>query len=79
MRVLSCHRDRAAHVLLTVLTEIMTAERHVAMRRVEEAEQQVGDRRLARATWTNQRDPFTRLERQAEAIEDKLPMTGISR
>ena len=69
MRLLPGDRDRAAHVILAVVAQVATGERHPPLLGVEEAQQQVGDGRLAGAARTDQRDPLARLEPEADVVE----------
>ena len=76
MRVLAGDGDRAAHVLLAVLAQVAAGERDAALLGVEEAQEQVRDRRLAGAARPEQGDAAARLEPQAEAVERGAPRPG---
>ena len=69
VRVLAGDGDRRAHVLLAVGAQVVSRERHPAMLGIEEAQQQVRDRRLARPARPHERDPPARVEPQGEAVE----------
>ena len=75
MRVLAGDGDHAAHVLLAVVAQVLAGERHAPALRVEEAQQQADDRRLAGAARAEERDAPARLEAQAEAVE-RGPLVG---
>ena len=68
MRVLAGERERAADVLLAVLAQVAAGERHAALLRVEEAQEQVRDGRLAGAARADERDAAARLEREADVV-----------
>ena len=58
-----------AHVLLAVGAQVVPRERHPAMLGIEEAQEQVRDRRLPRPARPDERDPPARVEPQGEAVE----------
>src|SRR5207245_414204 len=68
VRLLARDRDRPADILLSVVAEITAGHRHAAALRVEEAEQEVGDGRLAGAAWSEERDPLTGSQHQAHSV-----------
>ena len=69
MCVLTCERDGATNVLLPVLAKVSAAERDPALLRVEEAKQEIGDRRLSRSALADQGEPRAGLEAEAESVE----------
>ena len=69
MRVLTGERKRSPDVVLAKLADVVARERHTALLRIEEAEQEVRDRRLAGAARPDERDPPARLEPQIEAAQ----------
>ena len=67
VRLLAGEREGAADVLLPVLAHVAAGDRDAALLRVEEAQQEVRDRRLAGAARPDERDPRAGLEPQVEA------------
>ena len=79
MRVLSRDGDRAANVLLSILAHVATAERDAAGLGVEEADEQVRDRRLAGAARPDERDPAAWLEPEIDAVEREWVARRVAR
>ena len=69
VRVLAGERERAPDVVLPELADVAAAERDAALLGIEEAQQQVRDRRLAGAARPDERDPPSRLEPEVEAAQ----------
>ena len=67
VRALARDRERAPHVVLAQLTHVSAADSHPAPLGIEKAQQQVRDRRLARAARPDERDPPPRLQPEIEA------------
>src|SRR5262249_27592232 len=78
VRVLAGDGDRAPHVLLPVLAQVAARERDAAGLGVEEADEQVDDRRLAGAARAAQPDPPARLETEIRAVEHKRLAGGVA-
>ena len=66
MGVLAREREGAADVLLAELPHVDSVDRHAPLGRVEEAEEEVRDGRLARAARPDERDPAPGLETEVE-------------
>ncbi len=79
MRVLAGDGDRAADVLLAVVTKVFLAERDAPMLGVEEAKQQVHDRGLARPAGTQERNPSPGFQPQADTVEGRSLLGPIAR
>ena len=60
MRVLAGHGEGATDVLLAVCAKIPTGQGDAACLGIEEAQEQVDDRRLPRAARSDERDPLAR-------------------
>ena len=79
MRVLPGHGDYPADILLAVHAQIVPGEGHPATLRVDEPQEQVRHRALARAARAEERDPAPRLEAQAEAVERRRLARRVAR
>ena len=69
VRVLARDGDQAAHVLLAVAAQVLAVESHAPALRVDEAQEQAHDGRLAGSAPAEQDDAPPRFEAQAEAVE----------
>jgi hypothetical protein len=69
VRILACDGDHAAHVLLAVAAQILAGEGHAPALRIDEAEEQADDRRLAGSARAEEDDSAARFEAQAEGVE----------
>ena len=78
MRVLAGDGDHAPDVVLAVLASIASGHHHASALRIEEAQQEVRDRRLAGAARAEERDALARLEPQGHILDARGPPTGDS-
>ena len=78
VRVLGGERDRLADILLRVVTQIMVAdESPVRSPGQGSTQQEVGDRGLPRSTGADQRNPLTRIQPEAQAVDRQLLVPRI--
>ena len=73
MGILSRYGDRPPHVLLPKLTEVVAAESDPSLRRIEEAEEEIDDRRLPGAARPDERDLPSGRQCEAEIVEHRRP------
>ena len=78
MGVLAGDRDRPPDVVLAVVAQVAPGQRHPAELGVEEAQQQVDDGRLAGAARTDERDPLSRFEPEADAVDGRTRLARVA-
>ena len=78
MRVLAGESEGGAGVLLAILAQIATVDRHAALLRVEKAQQEVRDGGLAGPARPDERDPLAGLEREVESHERRFRLVAHS-
>ena len=74
MGFLAGERERSSHVLLPHLPHVAAADRDSSGLRVEEAEEETGDGRLAGAALADERQAATGLDPQVQAVEHGRPV-----
>ncbi len=79
MRLLARECNRPADVLLAQLTDVLATDRDATSLGVEEAQEEVRHRGLARAARAEEGDASSRLERQVEALEHGGISRGVAR
>ncbi len=71
-RILRDHADRRTQALLRDLRDVLAVDENAALLGIEEAQQQVDDRRFARARTADQTDALAGLDPELEAFEHCL-------
>ena len=79
MRLLTGEREDPADVLLAVLARVPAGDRDRSLLRVEEAEEEVGDGRLAGAARPDQRHAAARVEAEVEPLEHRGLVGRVAR
>ena len=79
MRVLAGDRNGAPDVRLAVVAKAPSGERHPSLLRIEEAKQQICDSGLPGAAGPHERNPLSRLEPQAHAVERRASLARVPR
>ncbi len=78
VRVLARDGDRPSDVFLAILAEVEARERHASVLGIEEAQEEVDDRRLARAARPHQSDLAPGIEPEAHAVESRRLVRRIA-
>src|SRR5688572_555829 len=71
-RILRDHADRRTQALLRDPRDVLAIDENAALLEIEEAQQQVDDRRFARARTADQTDALAGLDPELEAFEHRL-------